>query len=159
MNRYKPHIIVLPEDRADEEIANGFIEAQNVNYDLVKIERPVGGWQKVLDKFTEIHVSDMRKFPEAIIVLLIDFDGRDDRLSDVEKEIPEDIKDRVFVLGVKYNPEILKKDMNKKNYEIGEALARDCSNNTNEIWGHDHLKHNQPELDRIISSVKPFLFV
>jgi hypothetical protein len=49
--------------------------------------------------------------------------------------------------------------MNNKSFEaIGESLAKDCAENTNETWGHDHLKHNDNELKRMILSVKPFLF-
>ncbi|WP_204104412.1 MULTISPECIES: hypothetical protein [Spirulina sp. CCY15215] len=92
-------------------------------------------------------------------MLIIDFDRREDRLSYVREQIPEDIKDRVFILGVQSNPESLKRDIQKKNYEIGDALAQDCSDQTNELWGHELLEHNQPELDRLILSVKPFLFV
>jgi len=40
INRYKPYIIVLPEDRANEEITNGFILAPNVNNRAIKVERP-----------------------------------------------------------------------------------------------------------------------
>jgi hypothetical protein len=36
---------------------------------------------------------------------------------------------------------------------------QDCAKKTNELWGHDLLQHNQAELKRMRSSVKPFLFV
>jgi hypothetical protein len=41
---------------------------------------------------------------------------------------------------------------------IGEALSRDCSDNTRTVWGHELLKHNESELERLILNVKPFLF-
>ena len=53
VNRYKPHIFVLPEDRANEEIANGFIQAENVNFRAIQIERIANGWNKVVEKFNE----------------------------------------------------------------------------------------------------------
>jgi hypothetical protein len=158
INRYQPHIIVLPEDRANEEIANGFIQGENVNERAIQVERPAGGWGKVVEKFTEVHVSEMRQFTKSMIVLLIDFDEREDRFSHVNSQIPDDLRERVFILGVQSNPESLRRDI-KKNFEsIGETLAKDCSDNTNELWGHDLLKHNKTELDRMILSVKPFLF-
>ena len=158
INRYQPHIIVLPEDRANEEIANGFLQAENVNQRAVQVERPAGGWGKVVDKFIEVHIPEMRQFTKSMIVLLIDFDQREDRFSYVESQIPEDLKKRVFVLGVQSNPESLRRDTKKTFEEIGEALAKDCSDNTNELWGHPLLEHNKTELERMILSVKPFIF-
>jgi hypothetical protein len=77
-NQYKPHILVLPEDDANRQIANGFIQSPNLNAQSFE--------------------------------------------------------------------------------EIGDVLAQDCSDNTNELWGHELLKHNKTELERMILSVKPFLF-
>ncbi|WP_414576367.1 hypothetical protein [Anabaena sp. CCY 9402-a] len=156
INRYIPHIIVLPEDRANEEIANGFIQAPKVNYNIIQVERPAGGWTKVLDKFTENHVPELRIYSQRMIVLLIDFDKREDRLSYVENKIPEELKNRVFVLGVQSNPESLKRDINKTFEDIGDALAKDCSDKNNELWGHDLLKHNKTELDRMILSFRAY---
>jgi hypothetical protein len=159
INRYTPHIIVLPEDRANEEIANGFSQNLNVNYNIIQVDRPAGGWTKVVEKFTEVHVPEMRIYSRRMIVLLIDFDKREDRLGYIENQIPEELKDRVFVLGAQSNPESLKRDTKKKTFEdIGEALAKDCSDNTNELWGHPLLEHNKTELERMILAVKPFLF-
>ncbi len=149
---------MLPEDRANEEIANGFIQIPNVNSRTIKIERPAGGWKKVLKKFEEEHIAVMRQYTKSRVVLLIDFDQRDDRLSYVNSQIPDDLKERVFVLGVFSNPESLRNDVGKNFEGIGEALANNCSDNTNDLWEHELLKHNKIELNRMISSVKPFLF-
>ena len=164
-NPYKSHVVVLPEDRANEEIVNGFNNFLDLYSRAIQIERPADGWGKVVAKFKEDHVSLMRKFPKRMMVLLIDFDLREDRLTYVKDEIPEDLQDRVFILGVLSEPDDLK-GINKKVESIGrgklekfgEALARECSNNTNELWGGDLLKHNKNELDRMIQYVKPFLF-
>jgi hypothetical protein len=158
INRYKPHLIVLPEDRANEEIANGFIQATNVNFNMIEIERRAGGWTKVVDKFAEVHISEMRIYSQRMIVLLIDFDEDENRLSYVKSQIPEELKNRVFVLGVQSNPESLRRDIKKSFEDIGEALAKDCFDNTSELWGHPLLEHNKSELERMILSVKPFLF-
>ncbi|OIP68186.1 MAG: hypothetical protein AUK43_16845 [Oscillatoriales cyanobacterium CG2_30_40_61] len=159
IKRYQPHLIVLPEDRANERIANGFIDNLNVNERAIQVDRPAGGWGKVVKKFKEVYVDEMRKFTRSMIVLLIDFDRREDRFSYVHNHIPDDIKARVFILGVQSNPEMLRRVTNKSFEGIGEALAEDCANNRNELWGHDLLEHNRSELDRMILSVKPFLFV
>jgi len=157
-NNYRPHINVLAEDDANRQIANGFRLELNVNHRAVKVLPVPGGWKKTVEEFTNKYASEMRQFPQRMMVLLIDFDDDENRLSYVKKQIPDDLKARVFVLGVLSEPENLRTDINKNFEEIGEALAKDCSDNTNELWGHNLLKHNKGELDRMASSVKPFLF-
>jgi len=116
------------------------------------------GWLKVVEKFTTQLVPEMRQFTDSFVVLLMDFDQREDRLTLVTSQIPEDLKDRVFVLGVLSEPENLKRNINKTFEEIGDSLAKDCPDNKNELWRHDLLRHNETELDRIVSSVQLFLF-
>jgi hypothetical protein len=159
-NKYLPHIHVLAEDDANRQIANGFLLAPNLDDRAVKVLPLAKGWGKAVEEFKKEHASEMRQFPERMMVFLIDFDNNyKNRLSYVERYIPEELKARVFVLGVLSEPHNLKRDIKKKSYEeIGEALAKDCPDNTNELWGHSLLKHNKGELDRMASSVKPFLF-
>ena len=88
----------------------------------------------------------MRQYPQSMMVLLLDFDECEERLIYVESHIPEDIKNRVFVLGVQSNPESLKRDIQKSFEAIGESLATDCAENKNELWGHPLLIHNKTEL-------------
>ncbi len=157
-NKYKPHILVLPEDDANRQIANGFILDLNLNRRAIQVLPEARGWEDLVKKFTNDYASTMRQYPDRMIALLIDFDEHEDRLIYVKDQIPDDLEERVFVLGVLSEPESLSRDINNNFEKIGEALAKDCSDNTNELWGHDLLKHNKTELDRMISSVKPFLF-
>jgi hypothetical protein len=159
-NPYKSHIVVLPEDRANEQIVNGFNNFLDLYSRAIQIERPAGGWEKVVEKFLKNHVSEMtEKFPERMMVLLIDFDENYEyRFSYVKERIPKELEKRVFVLGVLSEPEKLRTNLKKIFENIGESLAKDCSDNTNELWGHALLKHNKNELDRMIQYVKPFLF-
>ena len=71
-------------------------------------------------------------------------------------KIPEDVKSRVFILGVLSEPEKLRKATGKKFEAIGIALAKDCAENKQEM--HDLLRHNEPELNRLFEDVRPFLF-
>ncbi|MEA5565944.1 hypothetical protein [Anabaena sp. UHCC 0399] len=159
INKYQPHIFVLPEDDANRQIANGFILDPNLNNRAIQVLPPARGWQKVLEQFTVVHVPEMRKFSKRMIILLIDFDEQPQtRLSYIQNQIPEDLIDRVFVIGVLSEPENLRRDMRKDFEGIGEALALDCSENKNHLWEHNLLQHNRIELNRMISSVKPFLF-
>ena len=158
INKYLPRLLVLPEDDANRQIANGFSLSSNLDRRRIQVLPPPGGWRKVIAEFENNYVSAMRKYTETRVMLLIDFDDRENRLSYVQSKIPDDLKERVFILGVQSEPENLKRDTKKTFEKIGQALAKDCVNNTNELWGHDLLKHNQAELDRAIADVKPFLF-
>ena len=160
INKYKKHILVLPEDEANIQISTGFVLHPNLNDRAIQVMPPLRGWKKVVEAFTEEYAPEMMgKYSDRMIVLLMDFDNNyESRLSYVKDQIPEELKARVFVLGVLSEPENLSRDINKDFEKIGEALAKDCSDNTNELWGHTLLKHNKGELDRMASSVKPFLF-
>jgi hypothetical protein len=165
-NKYNQHLLVLPEDRANEQIANGFNNILDLYSGAIQIERPSGGWGKVVDNFAKNYVSEMRIFTKMMIVLLIDFDDYNDldnsnyqdRLNYIKSQIPVDLQDRVFVLRSRNSPEKLKSNMKKSFEDIGESLAKDCAENKNETWGHDLLKHNENELKRLRLAVKPFLF-
>ncbi len=158
MNKYIPHLLVLPEDDANRQIANGFLLNPNLKNRSIQVLPPAGGWTKVLEDFSSVHVSEMQTYSQRRIVLVIDFERHEDRLSLVREKIPQALADRVFVLGTMSEPENLKIAFGESFEEIGKALAKDCAYNTNELWGHDLLSHNAPEINRMIISVKPFLF-
>src|SRR5207247_2469996 len=81
------------------------------------------------------------------VVLLIDVDGKEDRLQVAKAVIPERLAGRVFVLGVWSRPEALKSELGA--YEsIGSAMADDCREETDTSWGHKLLRHNAGELER-----------
>lgn len=158
LNKSRPHVLVLPEDHANEQLANGFVDAEAVNYRMIQILPVAKGWRKVLTKFTSNYLSYLRRYSNGFMILLIDFDQRSDRLDYMQREIPEDLQARVFVLGVFSDPEDLRRKTQKSFETIGEALAEDCANDTNELWGHRLLRHNSGELERLAVTVKPFLF-
>ncbi|WGV25647.1 hypothetical protein [Halotia branconii] len=158
INKYQPHVFVLPEDDANRQIANRFILNPNLNSRAIQVLPEARGWENAVEIFTNDYAVTMRQYPHRMIVLLIDFDEDEGRLSYVQNQIPEDLNHRVFIIGVLSEPEKLKTDIRKNFESIGEALATDCSNNTNKLWEHNLLKHNKTELERMILSVKPFLF-
>jgi hypothetical protein len=123
INKHRPHIIVLPEDDANRQIANGFILDLNLNRRAIQVLPEARGWQNFVKTFTNDYTSTMRLYPHRMIALLIDFDEDRDRLSYIKDQIPDDLKNRVFVLGVFSEPERLSKDINKNFENIGEALA------------------------------------
>jgi len=158
VNREKEHFLVLPEDDANRQIVLGFIKDLNVDNNAIQVLPIADGWKKAVDQLTIDDGLRLRQYPQRRIILIIDFDKKENRWSYVNEQIPEEFKERVFVLGVQSNPQDLKNATKKSFEEIGKALAQDCSDDTNELWGHKLLTHNKGELERMASSVKPFLF-
>ena len=157
-NEDRPHVLVLPEDDANRQLANGF--HLRVDWDCnrqMQVLRSAGGWHKVLDVFKAKHVSDMKRCTKRFMVLLIDFDKKTSRLDEAKAAIPEYLADRVFILGVWSEPEKLPADLGS--YEsLGAKLASDCREETDATWQHTLLRHNAGELDRLRQHVRPILF-
>jgi hypothetical protein len=160
MNKYVPHVIVIPEDRADEQLANGFVDHDQVKAPRIVVARPAGGWREVIKVYKEEYIPYLRGYKCAHVVMLIDFDNDyAARRPEIELEIPADLKDRTFVVGPADEPETLKAALVNGPFEdIGGALADECYKNTNIKWSHAHLVHNNPELARLSMTVKGFVF-
>lgn len=86
INKYKPHLLILPEDDANRQIANGFIQNINVNQLTIQVLPFADGWLKTVDKFVDDYASEMQKYPKRMMVLLIDLDKRKSRLTDVQEQ-------------------------------------------------------------------------
>ncbi|MBO0350495.1 hypothetical protein J0895_15605 [Phormidium pseudopriestleyi FRX01] len=157
-NKFRPHVHVLPEDDANRQIANGFISFNPNLNKAIQILPPSGGWLKVVNELKTVQGPKMQNIPLRMLVLLIDFDNKIERLTDVRAQIPDGLQSRVFVLGVLSEPERLKADFKKTFEGIGEALAQDCADNHQTFWDHELLRHNHSELEHLRSSVRPFLF-
>lgn len=158
VNRYLPHVFILPEDDANRQLATGFLLEPAVATRKIQILNEAGGWGYVLEQFKDVYVRDMEKYPKGFMVLLIDFDESSNRLETAKAVIPEHLKNRVFILGVWSIPEKLRSNCGKSYEKIGSALAKDCCDNTNETWAHHLLQHNTSELARLRDLVFPFLF-
>ena len=159
INKYKPHLLILPEDDANREIANGFVNNLKINERIIQILPIADGWTKAVNQLKDDYIPRMYQCTERRIVLLIDFDQRENRFDYVKKEIPKDLQDRVFILGVQSNPENLRNSTQKSFEAIGETLADNCADNIDDLWGHELLQHNSGELERMRESIKSFLFV
>ena len=159
VNRHHKHVLVLPEDHANQRIANEFhLQVPWDRQRQMQVLRVAGGWKEVLRLFKSEHEVEMRRCRCRLMVLLIDFDGSEERLTEAKAKIPTDLTDRVFILGGWTEPEALKQ-ANLGSYErIGRALAKDCREGTDTIWGHELLRHNAGELDRLREHVRPILF-
>lgn len=157
VSKYKPHILLLPEDDANRQLANGFClslpESANI-----RVLDPSGGWINVLDDFEKDHIRSMQNNSFRNIVLLIDFDNHLERLVFAQSRIPTDIADRVFILGALDEPEVLKRSLSKSYETIGYEIAQDCSKDANNVWAHPQLRHNANELERLRVHIRPILF-
>ena len=152
-------MFVLPEDDANRQLANGFVlELDPILSRNIQVLPEVGGWLEVLEYFKNDHVAGMNRYPERFLVFLLDFDGRQDRLEQAKAAVPDNLADRVFILGTLTEPEELKR-ANLGSYEaIGAMLARDCRDGTDTLWQHELLRHNAREVERLRQYVRPILF-
>lgn len=157
-NSYRPHILVIPEDDANRQMANGFVQHPDVLDRAIQILPVAGGWTHVVKCFKTDHIAYMRKYRTRLMILLIDFDRKEDRLPQVKTAIPVDLEDRVFVLGAFSEPEDLTKERLGALEEIGKKLANDCREDASGHWDHQLLRHNAAELVRLRQSVRPILF-
>lgn len=157
-NNFKPHVHILPEDRRNSQIANGFLLETSTQYAAIQVLDEAGGWIVALELFVSDHVPRMRAYPHRLMVILIDFDEDLTRIDYVKGKIPEDLAERVFVLGSKSEPEDLKRALATSYEAIGSGLAKDCRDSTEILWSHELLKHNLGELSRLQESVCPLLF-
>lgn len=160
VNKYKPHVFVIPEDDADRQIADGFVLHAQVDTRQVQVVEPAGGWVKVLETFQEEYLRLLRQNQNAHVVMLIDFDEQLDRRTYFNSAIPDEIRNRVFIVGTQSNPEVLKQTSSIHSFEgIGRALADDCDKNEPGLWNNIQLIHNADERLRLVDVVKPFLFI
>jgi len=156
-SKYRPHVLILPEDDANGQLATGFSLHESIDLRAIQILPEAGGWLKVRALFSEVHIAEMLRNPLRNMVLLVDFDGEPDRLDSMKKVIPDSLIERVFILGVWLEPEDFPKRLGSLE-QIGKQLASECQDNTRNVWNHELLQHNSNELDRMNATIKPILF-
>jgi hypothetical protein len=158
VNRYLPHVFVLPEDDANHQLAIGFLLDPSLSPRQIQVLPAVGGWTQVFERLRSDHVVDMDRHLNRFMVLLIDCDGDEQRPQNARARIPQHLTERVFILGTLSNPEDLRRAGLGSYETIGLAMARDCREDTATIWGHDLLRHNAHELERLRQRIWPILF-
>jgi hypothetical protein len=89
VNKKRPHVLVLPEDDANRQLAKEFHLQISPNRQRQMQVLPVArGWIRVLELFQSVHVAEMDRYPQRFMILLIDFDGLDERLTEAKAQIP-----------------------------------------------------------------------
>ena len=158
VNKHRPHVYVIPEDRRNAQIANGFAQHPRVN-GQIRVMREAGGWRRVFDTFQEEYLPLLHQNANTHVVLLIDFDGSpEDRRERSNADIPDGVRPRVFVIGPRDTPETLRQSLGRGYEDIGRALANECDGQNLDAWTHEQLQHNEHERIRLVNSVRPFLF-
>ena len=158
VNKHLPHVFILPEDDANVQLANGFQLDLALDTRRIQILEEAGGWTEVLAIFQSEHIPAMNRYSKRFMVLLVDFDHREDRLGEITATIPNHLRERVFVLGVWSQPEELRRSLHSGYESIGLSMAKDCRENSEKIWAHALLRHNAGELTRLRERVRPILF-
>jgi len=157
-NHYRPHVLILPEDDANRDMVIGFRRNLAMDFRQVQVEDVAGGWLELLELFESVYVREMDRRPIRRMVLSIDLDDDLGRLQGARARVPEHLSHRVFILGVLSEPERLKSRLRKSYEEIGMDLAKDCQDGTDVAWGHELLRHNAAEVERLREQVRPILF-
>src|SRR6266576_2271215 len=111
MSKERPHVLVLPEDDANRQLANGFQRDHSLDTRRLQVLPVAGGWQEVVKCFKADHVPEMNRNANRFLVMLIDFDKKQNRLDNVRAEIPDLLKERVFILGAWHKPEELRQNL------------------------------------------------
>jgi len=158
VNKFKPHVWVIPEDDANRQIVGGFLLHDTVDDRAVGVRAPAGGWPKVLEIFESEYLPLLRESSNAHVVMLIDFDLNENRREHFEIRIPEEVRSRVFVVGSKDEPEVLRRELGMAWEPIGAALAQECHEAVFKLWRHPHLIHNEADLQRMVQIIRPILF-
>jgi len=158
VNRYAPHVYILPEDDANRQLANGFLLEPSIIGNNIRVLHEAGGWNTVLEQFCTIYATEMDKYDQRFMVLLIDCDGRPERVEESKKHIPSHLANRVFILSSLTEPEKLKQELTQSYENIGLSLARDCREQTETVWNHNLLVHNLSEVARFREHAGHILF-
>lgn len=159
VNVYKPHVVVMVEDDANRDIANGFLLDPNLIARNIQILNPSGGWPKVKRDFLGSHIAGLREYKDRYLILLIDFDDMvEDRSELFMNTFPQDVKDRVYLLGTASEPEPLRKACGDSLEDVGKKLAAECFHGESDLWLHPLLAHNESERNRLNVTVRKILF-
>lgn len=157
VNHYKKHLVVFLEDKPYRSIVNGVRILPNINYEVMDIKNPCGGWSKVFEALgnnlhllrnTECNILLLMDFDDEAKESLSSFEDRKRRLNDIT---PPEYAERVFMLGVNHKEsEALKKYFKTPKFEqIGQELVKDCPDGDLSNWRNTHLDCNLLEIERM----------
>lgn len=158
VNRHRPHVYVIPEDDANRQIAVGFELDYRLRSRALQVMKPAGGWRVVIDIIIDEYIPILQSNPNANVVGIIDCDGYEGRISEEFDRIPENLSDRVFILGTLRNPETFKRSVRLSFEKIGGKLADECFCERFHLWDHGDLIHVRDQVQRAKSILRTILF-
>jgi hypothetical protein len=153
VNKELKHLLIIPEDNANRQLVIGFLLRKNASCQTLRV---AGGWLKAFEAFTRNSCQELGKYPHRHVVVVIDFDDQiQSRSERFAKLVPNEFKDRVFLLGSRSEPEKLKTAMQHKTLEtIGGRLADTClEDDSQSLWAHELLTHNLNERRRMMNTL------
>jgi len=149
VDKFKPHLFIVPEDDADRQIAVGFqmhLEAKG-EMQIVDVAR---GWLKVVGVIKDEYVPLLKNNLNSHVLGIIDCDKDADRIAEQLENFPEDIRNRIFLLGVRSA---------KMHFaEIGEKLADECYKDELDLWNHEMLSYSSSEALRAKDVLRELVF-
>jgi hypothetical protein len=159
VNVHRPHLIVIPEDKANRDIINGFSEYLEINQRQFWVEDLARGWTNGSKRLDELARGHMIKYTHSYAVLVIDFDGQEDRGSKIRLALPKAVRDRIFIIGALSEPESLRDDTGLSYEGLGRQMAKSCSESNFDFWQRQKLlRHNMQEVGRLSESVSKLFF-
>ena len=152
-------MLVIPEDTGLADIAIGFAkECLNI-----QVDPPTEGKVKLARQFMDEEIGKLRRFPSRTLVLLRDFDQIPQ--SDLWRDVPADLVDRVFIFGPLDEFESLRTELRLTGKvrpntpeRIGELLAEECRANVMDLWRTAQLAHLGSEVARARAKSKEVIF-
>lgn len=154
VNRERPYLIVLFEDNAYKDLFLGF----EFSFHKQIQQKPVlQGFDDVLFQLTNSNsttLKELNKYPNAYILAITDADmdsHQESNIDTLKKSIKGIYRNRIFVLGSKYEAENIKKEIigQGKWRRLAKELESSCQNDSCELWHNDMLKHNLDEIVRL----------
>lgn len=151
VNRYEPYLIVLCEDNAYKDIFLGFEISEHPQISLKPVYQ---GFDDILFQLTNpnsMTSKELKRYNKSYVLALTDADLDSQSESNIKKlkdSIPNEYKDRVFVMGSKYEAENIKRAIIGKGKwkGVSQELEKSCRDENCELWRDEMLNHNMEEI-------------
>jgi hypothetical protein len=158
VSKYKPHLYVVPEDKADKDFAVGFELDPRLVVGSFQVMPLAGGWLKVLDLIRDEYIPKLQKNQFSHVLGIIDCDGDHERIENELAKFPDEVAGRIFLLGAIQTPEVFRQKIGDKSERIGERMAEECFNASYDLWAHEDLEHVSNEIQRAKDVLRPIVF-
>lgn len=168
INRQQKHVIFFGEDEATRNLAQGFIEGENINELRCDVWHTFGtGWKSTTEA---MELVGMSRYPLTHLILVIDLDRQEKHhIEDLKQEIDQtSFSDRVYVIGGSKDVQALQRAFTAANsigkisaQDTGREIANQCFKDEScveGVWCDPALEHNRTELERICRNLKDIIF-